>query len=389
MDPAHHQALDRLVSQGETNVAAKDFAGAGKTGTALAVALAAAGHIEQSGRGKFSLTAAGREAWLVGLTEAQRAAHEAERRGRADKAVRELLGKIDTQGGKAFTAAEFKKLSADSLRRALERGLIVEGDKPRVYTLTDAGRVERLGSAPPSEQIAGLRAFAGEIGQRWASAKQSFQKSGPPDLAAVRDELVRRADEAAQAFAAALEEVRGFALLAEAAERLQARVAEEVRLALESLSPRDDGGAAARLEQIDAKHTAMAEALTRRADALERELREARPATPAPAPAAPPASAPTPARPDAEALWAETVRAHAEIKSELARVAGSVTVPALTDKIRDRFAGVSAVDYHTLLQQWAADDRLTLQLCNLPQSQPRAAEGIQSPRGLLFFVVLR
>ena len=44
--------------------------------------------------------------------------------------------------------------------------------------------------------------------------------------------------------------------------------------------------------------------------------------------------------------------------------------------------------YHAALLAWKDQDRLTLQVCSNRHAEARAAEGIEGPKGLLFYVAM-
>jgi hypothetical protein len=88
-------------------------------------------------------------------------------------------------------------------------------------------------------------------------------------------------------------------------------------------------------------------------------------------------------------VWDATHRAYDHLRRETIRIGGIVKVPELTDAVQKAVPGLTPAAFHDLLQKWQQEDRLTLQLCNDPRLEPRAAEGIQSPRGLLFYVQMR
>ncbi len=69
--------------------------------------------------------------------------------------------------------------------------------------------------------------------------------------------------------------------------------------------------------------------------------------------------------------------------------AGVVRIPELHDELVKRFPNLSREQFHGILQDMAKNDEAVLQVSNDPRLEPRAAEGIDSPRGKLFTVKLR
>jgi hypothetical protein len=78
-----------------------------------------------------------------------------------------------------------------------------------------------------------------------------------------------------------------------------------------------------------------------------------------------------------------------ELHQETLRIGGIVKVPDLVDRIQAAVPGITAGQIHQQLLRWQKEDKLTVQTVNDPRLEPRRAEMIQSPRGLLGYVQLR
>lgn len=91
----------------------------------------------------------------------------------------------------------------------------------------------------------------------------------------------------------------------------------------------------------------------------------------------------------AAAVWPVAAREAGRIRQGNLRIGGIVKVPDLTDAVLGAVSPLTAPAFHGMLQQWQREDRLTLQLCNDPRLEPRAAEGIHTDCGLRYYVQLR
>lgn len=99
-------------------------------------------------------------------------------------------------------------------------------------------------------------------------------------------------------------------------------------------------------------------------------------APPAPAPLAEPAAS----APDEPKVWESFRRAEqAERKRGAANETSNVKVPELFDHVRAEHPGLTTEQFHSLLQKWQDEDRLTLQAVNDPSAEPRAGEMLRIP----------
>ena len=66
-----------------------------------------------------------------------------------------------------------------------------------------------------------------------------------------------------------------------------------------------------------------------------------------------------------------------------------VKIPELTDELRERFGeDITPEQIHDKLLEMQRQGILTLQVCDDPHFEPRRSEGMQSPRGLLMYVLM-
>ena len=95
------------------------------------------------------------------------------------------------------------------------------------------------------------------------------------------------------------------------------------------------------------------------------------------------------AKPSESAVWKGVQEAYSKLQRENIRTGGIVKIPELADEVAREVGDVSPDELHKMLQSWQKEGKLTLQLCNDPRLEPRASEGIQSPRGVLMYVYMR
>jgi len=93
------------------------------------------------------------------------------------------------------------------------------------------------------------------------------------------------------------------------------------------------------------------------------------------------------AKPEQE-IWDATREVHAKLREATLRLGGIVKFPELSDAVVSTVPGLTPKQFQAQLLKWHADGRLVLQVCNDRYLEPRADEGIESPRGLLFYVHL-
>jgi hypothetical protein len=200
--------------------------------------------------------------------------------------------------------------------------------------------------------------------------------------------------EAAQtAYEEAMERVEGVASLLHVARKAR----ETIQTAEETLRRVEEEAARLRehearqdpkLRQLETELKQFRQAFESRLAALEQRPANATASEPThqatPATDTPPAHTPS-----EEAVWQAARRAHEELRRAAMLLGGIVKVPELTDKVVKAVPGLSREAFHDDLQQWQQDDRLVLQVCNDRSAEPRAPEGIESPRGLLFYVEMK
>jgi hypothetical protein len=395
MAPTVFQLLDKAIEAGGTGLAGKDLVGTGKAATTLLDEACSSGLLERTaGRGpKYTVTARGREAWeQQAPEERRRQVQERQRQQQRGKLV-EFLALVEKKQGKALTRTELPRFPAPIRQEACDRQLVEPGPRDNSYRLLPGGEEMLLAERPVEEQLQRLRRLHQEVVALWRAAQQRLgqevEGAGSQTLRAAGEQLAERGASACRTFDGALADLGGLAGVAEAGRQLRAEVdaasrqarqaveAEKARLADLEARLRQEAGR--QREQLEAFEGRVEERLAE----IARRLDTAKPGVP---------DSPPPRRngpPSDAAMWEAARSAHERLRQENLRIGGIVKVPELTDAVLRAADGLSPAAFHELLRRWQQEDRLTLQLCNDPRLEPRAAEGIQSPRGLLFYVQMR
>jgi hypothetical protein len=390
-----YQAIDKAIEAGGSNLTAKAIVGTGSSATALLDEMCSAGHFEKTGgkTPKYSLTEKGRLAWEQDAPEDRR---QQVRQGEQERERVALLGfltLVAKKQGKALTKTELPRFPAPVRQQACDGGLIEPGPKPNTYLLLPAGEVMLQAEQPIEDQLTRLRQLAQQTVGQWRAAQKRLgqELEGHPSqpLQAAADGLAERGTEAFRVFDSALTELASFSALLSAGRQLRAEVEASCRLARETVEAEK-----ARLEGLEARLRQQAEQQHKHAEALEQRLEErfrdlARRLDVREAAAEGPRQHDSPALPPEGAVLEATQAAYQRLRQESLRLGGIVKVPELTDAVRKHIPSLSPAAFHDLLSKWQQEDRLTLQLCNDPRLEPRAAEGIHSSRGLLFYIQMR
>jgi hypothetical protein len=378
------QVLDKAVEAGGENLSGKDIAGTNKEAKGVLDEACSAGLLTKTGARspKFSLTAQGRATWEQQVSPERRQQLRARKEEEKRRALAGFLGVVRDKPDKALTTKKELERYPSSLRQdAVARRLVEPGSKPNSYRLLPAGDEVLLAEEPIEQQLDRLRQLQREASGRWAAAhqrlRQDLEGGGWPAVQAAAAELADRGRQACVAFDQAVAELGAFPVLITAARQLRADAEAAYGQAVQRLESEK-----ARLAELEAGLKATAEqieAVERRAEKCLREL-----ASRVTSPPAQQGSSPSDA-----AVWEVARRACEELRQETARLGGIIKVPDLTDKVRQAFPDLTPPTVHDLLRKWQQEDRLTLQLCNDPRLEPRANEGIHSPRGLLFYIQVR
>jgi predicted transcriptional regulator len=366
-----------------------------KAADALLADLGKQGYIRKDGS-KFTITEEGRQAW-------ERRASEARKQELADRVVAEFLAVVVKQNGKALTASQRQRFNEGFIKRVQADELVVEAGANK-YKLSSKGEEFLEAREPLEGQLKRLRSATQDLLkapqallQRLAKETEKLAEGGAIRSAFVEARAAIQGEvERAQAeFERSLDGLQAFASLIAAAQAFNKALPAAVSGALERINAE-----AERVQKLEAELRQTADQfreqlgqarqqMERRASAVEEKARaEQKPegaggttTAPSSATAAEPASD--------EAIWQATRRAYEQLEQRFKMTTELIKVPNLTDIVRAEVPGLTVPRFHDLLQRWQSEDRLVLQVCNDPHFEPRAAEGIPSSRGLLFYVEMK
>jgi DNA-binding PadR family transcriptional regulator len=331
---------------------------------------------------KYTVTPEGRAAWERDASPEGRDRFQQKEQQKKHAALVKFLGAVQQKSGKPLKG---KDLPADAslIQDAVDRQLVQPGEKENSYRLRPAGEEMLLASLPVEEQAARLRKLHDDVQQNWGAALQrvrhdldGFVGGARTVLDEVRSDLSAKLERARHDYDAALGELQGLARLHGAAKQLKDTI--------------DDAGSEAlrRVVEETSKLNAFEEKTRQGIIKLQTDFESlsatvtARLATlPQPPPAA---AATSPNGVADEVVWEATQRAYEQLRSD-----PPVKVPELTDAVLRSVSGLERGRFHELLSGWQEQERVVLQVCNDRSVEPRAGEGIESPRGLLFYVQLQ
>ena len=365
------QILDKAI-ESDSALGKKALVGSAKEGGKLLDELCQSGCISKTAdrSPKYSLTPHGREIWeRQAPPERRQHVKEEQQRNQRDS-LTDFLSLVEKRSGTALSKSEQIRIPQALRQDALNRKLVEPATKANSYRLLPAGQEMLLSEQPVEQQLQRLRELQSKIVAQLRSIHQRLDEElarldgdSMQDMRIARTELKDRGEQASQALDSLLAELSAFPRLLSAARRLQAEQRQLTELEV-------------RVRQSLLDQHEQLEAFERR---MEQRFHEW--------------SRPTHSEKDPGLLnasvWEATRQAAEKLKLETFRLGGIVKVPELTDAVRKAFPALSPAAFHELLRKWQQEDRLTLQLCNDPRLEPRAAEGIASPRGLLFYVQLR
>lgn len=388
------QALDRTVESGNTPLTGKDIAGTGKSATTLLEEMCTSGLLDKTAAKspKYTLTAKGRETWEREAS-AERRREVAKREDAARlQALTDLLAAVEKKKGKILTKSDLQKIPPHLLHAACDQKLVGIGPRENSYVLLPAGEEMLLATQPFERQLERLRQLHQEITSRWRAAEQrmgqDMDNSEENTLRSAAQRLVERGRTSLQELDSAMSQVGGIVEIAEVVRQVRTQVETDSRQAQQAIVAESE-----RLAALEAQLREEASQLREQMASFERqaEARLAEMATKLES-ASPVAVAPPPEQskvPAEEVAWQAVRTAHEQLRQENLRVGGIVKIPELTDAVVKGVEGLSTSQVHELLQRWQQEDKLTLQLCNDPRLEPRASEGIDTSRGLLFYVHMR
>jgi hypothetical protein len=395
------KALDKAIEAGGDNLTATAVA-SGKAGAATIAELCQLDYLAKSGgsKPKYTVTAKGRAAWENEVSEDRKREVRLRDEVQQKQALLTFLTAVEKKKGKAFTANEVKKLSEELINKARDEQLVERTEKANAYRLLENGeylvlatkpldeQLQFLATKPVSQQIRWLRELQVKTVAQWRTAHQQLAQQiseiANQDSAADISEIGRRGEEACKTFDDVLAEQNGLARVTALAREFRASVANTVAQATKKSESNMEllTQALETAGELKEEMKAVEQRMTDRLTAIEQQVTSGQPKVPL--------SQAVPKRPEsAEAeVWAATREGYHRLKRETASTGGIVTIPELSDSVRATFADLSVAAYHRMLLDWEDNGWLVLKLCNDRANEKRANEGIESPRGLLFYVVL-
>ncbi len=378
MDPTQFAALDKLIDAQDGGLTGSATTGKRKGSDQILSDLEQQGWIEKRGK-KYVRTPAGRTAWEQHAPADRRAAIE--QRAEEAKAHRrlELLRAIAKKNGKAFTPTEARKLDTDLCRELCDQQFIKNvGDNK--FVLLPNGKAILLAEEPIATQIERVQSAFQQTHLLCDAARQRLERdlAGLPNVPSM-NELVAglrgKMDAATTAFESAITELCLTAGLAHATHQLKDAILtarSEVEQSLE------------RAQQGEQEIRDTASKIQGQMDDFRHEFASRIAALSNPTPT--PATVVAPTTHSDQAVWDATLAAHSRLREQTLRLGGIVKVPELSDAVASAVPNLTPQEFRTLLTKWHGEGRLVLQVCNDRPLEPRAAEGIESPRGLLFYV---
>jgi hypothetical protein len=399
VSPTAFQALDKAIEAGGSNLGSKTLAGSGKAASEILNELCASGFLSKAGgkTAKYSVTPEGRAVWEKEAPPERLRQQQERDREQQKKSLVELISLVQQKQGKTFSKTETTRFSASLRQDACDRKLVELGAKANSYRLMPAGEELLQSDQPLDRQLQRLRQLQQQTVAQWRAAQQrlhqALESMGSPvsqSVQAAADELTGRANQVFQQFDHALVELGAFPVLLTAARQLRQEAEMACQEAVQRLESEKN-----RLAELEARLNQSAEQQREQLAEFERRLRErlddlaARLAAGGKSDSEPTKQPDGSVVPSDDAVWEATWRAGESLRQATLRIGGIIKIPELTDGVRKVFPDLGVAAFHDLLQRWQQEDRLTLQLCNDPRLEPRAAEGIPSSRGLLFYVQIR
>jgi hypothetical protein len=387
-------ALDRAMETGGQKVKKVTVVGdaTGKVAKALLADLVENKHYFQKDGTAFTMTDEGRAAW-------EGKASAARKQELRDGPIAAFLEVVVGRKGKALSDKQNTQF-ADATRQAQADGLVAETGGSK-YSILPKGEDFLQTRRPLAEQLEWLRgATQGllkgpqALFQRLEQETEKLVGSGAA-RAAFADARTALQGEVARAqadFERALNGLQGYANLMAAAQRFQEALPPAVTQAVARIDAEAERVRKLETElrqtvdQLRAQLAAAHERMERRFAAVEEKVQ----ALPAASPPTPVTVTPTgDGAAPSEQVWEATRRAYDQLERQFKLTSELIKVPNLTDLVRKEVPGLTVAQFHDLLQKWQGEDQLVLQVCNDPHFEPRAAEGIRSSRGLLFYVEMK
>lgn len=397
MDDTLFAALDRMIEAGGQKIAKGALIGslAKKPADGLLADLQKQGYIQKDGS-KFTLTEEGRRAWKNKASEARKLEVE-------EIAVTACLATMDKMKAKPLTAKPGQPFDEGIIQRVVAEAMVIDAGANK-YRLSPKGEEFLKAREPLEQQLERLRTASEDLLKRPQVLLQRLARDAEQlaegeavrsAFAEARAEIQEKVASAQTEFERALDGLQAFGSLIAAGQAFKKTLPAAVSGVLERMDA--EAGRVQKLGE-ELRQTAnqfrkeleqARQQMDQRAAAVEEKARAEKKTAHAggtlPAPSRPAAAEPAPD----EVIWQALRQAYEQLEQQLKLTTELIKVPNLMDKVRAQVPGLTVARFHDLLQHWQRADRLVLQVCNNPHAEPRSAEGIQSSRGLLFYVEMK
>lgn len=377
--------LGKAVIAGGENLTSAGIAGKGKA--PLLKQLCQSELLEKQ-KTKYLLTEKGKAAW-------DQEASPDQKTELFDGAVAEFLKIVEIKKGKKLNATEVKKIFLEIHNAACDKGYVVPGDKKDVYAISPEGQQFLLSRLPVKEQVSRFHRQLEQTRGAWDAILQRVEndlgKSGI-NIESISIELTDHVDRAKKGFVEAAEKLSITSDLHAIFEQLQGRLGDEAEQILLAFQRKQEN----KQEELKRdRETVIAEQSKLERMQKEFELRSAslemgeQASSNGSAPPPQHRNGPTDANDgigDESQVKDVTFAAYQSIHRKNLRLGGIVKLPELYDEVRRVQPALRRNRFDDLLLKWQKTDQLVLQVCNDRHLEPRSDEGIESPRGLLFYV---
>ena len=389
MSEAIFHALDKVVEGGGSNLSKSAIVGRSKKDDNILSELCERGYLEKTGgrQPKYNLTSTGRSAWEE-LAPSGRVAEVTEKkRKEQEQLLFDFLSTIQSQQGKALNKTQRTTFSRIT-EEAQSKGLVQAGPKANTFTLLEQGEELLLSAQPLEIQVKELEKLYQETARQARVTQKhleeeltGFREQSNQCLTEVSTSLEEHLQQSKSSFEKAIEELSSLAIFMEAAQIFQNDVdatvkATQQKLHSEVTTLTELGSELQELVEKQSEQLGTFERkMLNRTEELTRKLSVEE----------------TTAKQEysEDDVWQVTTRVHAKEKEQASSLGGIVKVPDLTDGVLAELSRLSTDEFHLLLQKWEQQKKVLLQVCNVIDLESRATEGINSSRGLLFYVKIR
>lgn len=374
MQEHHLKILGVTVIGGDSSYSPAQLTGkSGKAAQQVLSPLLERGWIEKRAK-KYAVTDEGKACWERETTSEEKAQIFAD-------AIAAFVQIVEAKHGKKLTKADLSKQSPEVQQRATNEGHVLPGAKAGFFLLTSKGMQFLLSRLPADELLLRIQESLKEMSGLWSAANDRVQEDYRKIGIQIEDYRVEAKERMAELRAGLSTEFQELGQLAGGSrliEQTLQRVAEIGDSRLQKCKTLHSKTEFAR-EELAEQRLEVDEKLEEMKKTLDARLGDA--------PVAPSVNSAS-AIPAEEDISTATMDAYHEIHRRNKRTGGIVNVPELYDEVRRTQPTLPRKRFDALLLKWQRTDEVVLQVCNDPHYEPRIEEGIDSPRGRLFYVQL-